>query len=66
LTESSPMQGAKVSTDQTPQSSQGLNHKLKSTYGGAHVSGRVCGRGWPCWTSVGGAALGPVVFDAPV
>jgi hypothetical protein len=48
-----------VSNGQTPWSSQGLDHQPKSTYGGTHGSGPICGRGWPCWTSVGGAALGP-------
>jgi hypothetical protein len=27
--------------------------------GGTHGSGCICSRGWPCWTSVGGEALGP-------
>ena len=27
-------------------------------YGGTHSIDRICGRGWPCWTSVGGEALG--------
>jgi hypothetical protein len=25
----------------------------------AHDAGHICGREWPCWTSVGGEALGP-------
>ena len=42
-----------------PQSSRGLDYKPKDTHGGAHGSSHICGIGWPCWTSVGGAALGP-------
>ena len=41
-----------------PQSSQGLNYQLKSTYGETHSSNLICNRGWPCLTSVGGEALG--------
>jgi hypothetical protein len=48
-----------VSTGQTSQSSRGLDHQPKSTRGGTHGSSLICGRGWPCWTSVGGATLGP-------
>ena len=47
-----------VSTGQTSQTSQELDHQPKSTHGEAHNSVHICGRGWPCWTSVGGAALG--------
>jgi hypothetical protein len=25
----------------------------------------ICGRGWPCWTSVGGEALGPEGVQCP-
>jgi hypothetical protein len=49
-----------ISTNQYPQNSQRLNHQPKSTNGGTHVSSRICSRGWPCWASVGGEALGPV------
>jgi hypothetical protein len=42
------------------QSSQGLNHQPKSTHGGPHGSSHICNRGWPCWASVGGEALGSV------
>lgn len=55
----SPMEGATVSTGQTPQSSQGLNHQLKNTHGATHGTGHLCGRRWPCWTSVGGETLEP-------
>jgi hypothetical protein len=43
----------------TPRSSQWLDHQLKSTHEGTYGSGSICGRRWPCWTSVGGVALGP-------
>jgi hypothetical protein len=52
------MEGATVSTDQNPQNSWGLDHQPKSTHIGRHGSGCICSRGWPCWTSVGGEALG--------
>ena len=42
-----------------PQSSQGVNHQPKNTYGGTHGSRCICSRGWPCRSSVGGAVLGP-------
>ena len=38
-----------VSTNQTPQSSQGLSHQPRSTYG----SSCICSRGWPCQASIG-------------
>jgi hypothetical protein len=53
---------ATVSTGQTaplPQSSRELDHQPKSTDGGSHVSSHICGRGWSCWMSLGGATLGP-------
>jgi hypothetical protein len=53
------IEGATVSTGQTPRSYQGLDQQSNSTHGGTHDSGHVCGRGWPCWTSVEGMALGP-------
>jgi hypothetical protein len=46
-----------TSTNQTPQSSQGLNHQPKSTHGGIHGFSHICSRGWPCLASVGGEAL---------
>jgi hypothetical protein len=46
--------------NQYPYSSQGLNHQPKSTHGGTHDSSRICSRGWPSWSSLGGDALGPV------
>ena len=31
----------------------------EGTHGLTHGAGHICGRGWPCWTSVGGEALEP-------
>jgi hypothetical protein len=42
-----------------PGAPPGLVHQPKNTHGGTDGSGSICGRGWPCWTSVGGVALGP-------
>jgi hypothetical protein len=42
-----------------PQNFQGLNHQPKSIHGETHGSSCICSRGWPCWTSMGGEALGP-------
>jgi hypothetical protein len=39
---------ATISSSQTPQNSQGLNHQPKSTHGGTHGSSHICSRGWPC------------------
>jgi hypothetical protein len=61
----SPVEGGTVLTGQTPWSFQGLDHQPKSTCEGIHGSGCICGRGWPCWTSVGGEALGPEVIGCP-
>jgi hypothetical protein len=47
------------------QSSQGLAWQPKSAHGGTHGSSLICGREWPCWTSVGGAALGPEGVRCP-
>jgi hypothetical protein len=38
----------------------GLNHQPKKTHGGTCGSSCICSRGWPCWSSMGGEALGPV------
>ena len=46
--------------NQYSQSSQGLNHQPKSTHGGTNGSSCIYSRGWPCWLSMGGKALGPV------
>jgi hypothetical protein len=53
----SPKEGATMLTG--PWSSQGLDHQPKNTHGGTHGTGCICSRGWPCWTYVGGEALGP-------
>jgi hypothetical protein len=42
------------------QSSQGLNHQPKSTYGGTHGFSCICSRGWSCWLSIEGEDLDPV------
>jgi hypothetical protein len=54
-----------ISTNQTSQSSQGLNYQPKSIHGGTHGSSHICSRGWPCRTSMGGEALGPVKAQCP-
>jgi len=51
--------GRTISTNQTPQSSQGLNYQPKITHGGTPGSSRICSRGRHCLASVG-EALGPV------
>jgi hypothetical protein len=48
-----------TSTNQNPQSSQGLNHQPKSTHGGT-MAPATSSREWPCQTSMGREALGPV------
>ena len=55
-----PIERKTISTNQSPQSSQGLNPQPKSTHGGTHGSIHICSRGWPSWTSMGGKHLGPV------
>ena len=47
-----------ISTNQSSQSSQGLNYQPKNTHGGTHGSSDICSRGWLCWTSKAGEALG--------
>jgi hypothetical protein len=49
----------------TPQSSQGLNHKPKSTHGGTHGSSYICSRRWPSQSLMGGEALVPVKALCP-
>jgi hypothetical protein len=50
-----------ISTNQTSQSSQGLNHQPKNNMeGGTHGSSCICSGEWPCWASMGEEALGPV------
>ena len=45
-----------ISATQTPQDSQGLNYQPRGTHG----SNQKCGRGRPCWASVGEIVLGQV------
>jgi hypothetical protein len=54
-----PIGGTKMNQP-VPQSSQVLNYQPKSTHGGTHGSSLICSRGWPCWVSMEGKALGPV------
>jgi hypothetical protein len=49
-----------ISTNQTTQSSQRLNHQPKNTTGGTHGSRCIYSSGWPYLASMGGEALGPV------
>jgi hypothetical protein len=61
----SPMEGVTVSIGQTYQSSQELDHEQKNIHEVTHGTGHICGRRWPCWTSVGREALGPVGIQWP-
>jgi hypothetical protein len=54
-----------ILTNQTPQSSQGLNHQTKSTHGATHGSSHIYSRGWPWWASIGREALGPLKAQCP-
>jgi hypothetical protein len=54
-----------VLTNQTLQSSQGLNHQPKNTRGGTHGSSCICIRGWPYWSLMRGEALGPGKYFCP-
>jgi hypothetical protein len=50
-----------------PPSSRGLDHQQKNTQGASQGIGHICGRGWPCWTSVEGErSWGLRLFEAPV
>jgi hypothetical protein len=55
----SPIERATISTNQTPQSSQGLNHHPKNTHGGTHDFRYTCIRGWFYLSSMEGKTLGP-------
>jgi hypothetical protein len=55
-----PIKRTTVSTSQTRQSTQGLNHQPKNIHGGTQGSNCICSRRWPCWASKGGETLGPV------
>jgi hypothetical protein len=48
-----------------PHSSQELNDQSKSTHGVAHGFSCICSRGWPCQSSMGGEAFGPVKALCP-
>jgi hypothetical protein len=54
-----------ITTNQIPQSSQGLSYQPKSTYGGTHGSSCICSRGCPCQTTMGGDAFNPVNAQCP-
>jgi hypothetical protein len=54
-----------ISTNQTIQSSQGLNYQPESIHGCVHGSSYLCSRGWPYLASMGGEALGPVEARCP-
>jgi hypothetical protein len=43
----------------------GTKSPIKVKHGGIHGSSCICSRGWTCWTSMGGAALGPVKAGRP-
>jgi len=49
-----------TSTNQMPQSNQGLNHQPRGTHGATCISSHICSRGWPYLVSMGGEVLGPV------
>ena len=51
---------ARTATDQTSQSSQGLNHQLKSIHGWVHGSSYIQSRGLPYLTSMRREVLVPV------
>jgi hypothetical protein len=51
-----------MSAGRTTQCFQGLDYQPRSVQGGIHSSRYICGREWPCLTSIGGEALGPVEF----
>jgi len=53
------------STNQNPQSSQGLNHEPNRTHGGTHGSRHMCSRGWPYLAAKGVEALGTVKALGP-
>ena len=55
----------KISTNQIPQSSQGLNHQPKSIHGGTNGSSYICNREWHYLATMGRKALGPVKAPCP-
>jgi hypothetical protein len=52
--------GRITSAGWTTQCSQGLDQQRRSVQGGIHDSRDIGSRAWPCLTSMGGEALGPV------
>jgi hypothetical protein len=54
-----------ISTKETPPNFQDLNHQPNSTHGWMDGSSCICSSGWPCWTAMGGEALGPVKVQCP-
>jgi hypothetical protein len=54
-----------ISTNKTPQSSQGLNHQAKSTHGWNRGSSYICSRDGFVGHQWGGEALGPVKAWCP-
>ena len=53
-----------ISTNESTQSSQRLNHQPKSTHREGHSSSHIYSRGWPCLAPVEGEAFGSVKADA--
>ena len=60
-----PMERATVSTDQNPWSSQDWTTNQRVHMEGPMALATKCGRGWLCWISVGGEALGPEGVQCP-
>jgi hypothetical protein len=60
-----PIERITISTNQTPQSPQGLNNQPKNTHGGIYGSSCIGSRGWPYLTSMGGEDLAPVKAQCP-
>jgi len=54
-----------IPTNQTAQSSQGLNHHSKSAHGPMAPATYVAEDGWPCRASMEGEAFGPVNARCP-
>jgi hypothetical protein len=54
-----------ISTNQTPQSSQGLNHHPKSIQGLVHASNYLCSRGLPYLASMGREVLDVWKLECP-
>jgi len=61
-----PIGRATISTNQSPQSSQGLNHQPKSSHKRTHGYCHICSRGWLVSHPMRGETLGPVKVQCPV